>query len=680
MKKPCLFMAWVVMLLPAMCLADITATITSVADTGIRDATNTYGSDPYMYIYGSPYHMGYVRFDLKPLSVYSVLDAQLVMTVSGGAPRNDTVTTGRFAPYGLNNVAGNTPQDWDEATLNRSNTGLEVDWATGGGTMDFSRITNLDANDEMGTTETLVAGSGGAWTAGTTITLTGQPLVDFLQSRVDDNGLVTFIIRQRDAGGRGYGLATKENATVEYWPRLEITYVPGGAIDPQPADDSTIIDLNLSHLCWKNINSERAVVWFGQADVNELDYQSRLNLLAVIDEPDEETCLAIPSEMLPLSSPATYTWAVESWTYPADPNYVGDPNVLMSVKVWQFHTTTIPVILTQPADQYIFPGETAVFTTKIETQSPLSEVIWYRDDVALDPDDPNIDIATKHISGSQFVISLTVSNVSVSDDGSYYGAIRNAGDAFSLTEPAHLIVKRKLAQWTLDDNADDQTGVYNGTLFGEPNFVQDGVHYAMEFDGIDDYVQLPEGFSNFRSGMTCTIWSKPSTVSNWSRFFDFGNGAGVDNVFLTRDGTTANLTFNTYNGLVTANNALTLNEWQFFAVTMTEAGDVVIYKNGFPIQTGTLGVPTVVTRTLNYIGQSNWEADALYHGLMDDLQIYNYALDADTLATMYADVVGRYCRFKPELDLNDNCIVDIGDFAILAQSWLKCGFWPDCDL
>lgn len=673
-------MALVVALLPAICLADVTATITSVADTGIRDATNTYGSDPFMYIYGSPYHMGYVRFDLNPLSVYSVLDAQLVMTVSGGAPRNDTLTTGRFAPYGLNNIAGNTPQDWDEATLNRSNTGLEVDWATDGGAMDFGRITNLDADDGVGTTETLVTAPDGGWAAGTTITLTGQPLVDFLQSRVDDNGLVTFIIRQRDAGGRGYGLATKENATVEYWPRLEITYVPGGAVDPQPADGSTIIDLNLSQLCWKNINSERAVVWFGQADVNELDYQSRLDLLAVIDEPDDETCLAIPSEMLPLASPATYTWAVESWTYPDDPNYIGDPNVLMSIRVWQFHTTTIPVILTQPEDQYVFPGETAVFTTEVESQSPLSDIIWYKDDVAIDPAGPDIDVVVEYLEGTRYSVSLVISNVTASDEGLYHCAIRNAGEAFSLTESAYLIVKRKLAHWKLDGNADDETGVYNGTLFGEPNFVQDGDHYAMEFDGVDDYILLPEGFSNFNSGLTFTVWAKPTAVTNWARFFDFGNGAGVDNVFVTRNGTSTNLTFNTYNGLVTATGALALDEWQFFAVTMTETGNVTIYKNGFDIQTGTVGLPAVTTRTLNYIGQSNWEADALYQGLMDDIRIYNYPLDADTLATMYSDVAGRYCRVRPELDLSGNCIVDISDFAILALSWLDCGYWPDCDL
>ncbi len=78
------------------------------------------------------------------------------------------------------------------------------------------------------------------------------------------------------------------------------------------------------------------------------------------------------------------------------------------------------------------------------------------------------------------------------------------------------------------------------------------------------------------------------SVTSWARFFDFGNGAGVDNVFVTRNGTTGNLTFNTYNGSLTANDALVLNEWQFLAVTMTEGGAVVIYKDGFPIQTGTV--------------------------------------------------------------------------------------------
>lgn len=315
-------------LLSALCSAEQTATLTSIADTGIRDTSNPFGSDPYMYIYGASntYHMGYVRFDLRPLDIHTVVNAQLVMTVSGGAPRNDNLTTGRFAAYGLNHVPGNTPQDWNEAALNKSNTGLEVNWANGGGTMDFSRVTNLDANDGAGTTESI---AGGTYHTGTTMTLTGQPLVNFLQSRVDDNGLATFIIRQRDGGGRGYGLATKENPEQSYRPALQITYVPADsprATDPWPKDGDTITGQTLSRLSWKGWGADRYEVWFGPGQANETNYPSLLTRIAVIDNPTQNVSASIPEAMLPLAAPQTYTWVVQAYASDA----------LVSTAVWRF--------------------------------------------------------------------------------------------------------------------------------------------------------------------------------------------------------------------------------------------------------------------------------------------------------------------------------------------------------
>lgn len=61
---------------------------------------------------------------------------------------------------------------------------------------------------------------------GTVVTITGNALIAFLQSRVNDNGLVTFITTYPGTEGRGYGLATKENATAAYQPMLQITYIP----------------------------------------------------------------------------------------------------------------------------------------------------------------------------------------------------------------------------------------------------------------------------------------------------------------------------------------------------------------------------------------------------------------------------------------------------------------------
>lgn len=674
--------------LSLMAYADVTTTVTSAADTGIRDATNTYGADPYMYIYGAPYHMGYVRFNLAPLSIYTVLNAQLVMTVSGGAPRNDSLVTGRWAVHGLNNVSGNTPQDWNELTLNRSNTGLEVEWT--GQTLDIAggRVTNLDADDGVGTTETIVNGPGGSYAAGTTLTLvdsaTGsKPLVNFLQSRVNDNGLVTFIIRQDAGGSRGYGLATKENATQTYWPYLQITYIPGGAVEPNPADGSTITNLNLSQICWKNYLSDLAVVWFGKGDANEIDYKSRLTYLATIEEPANETCLSIPAEMVPLDVPATYTWVVESWKYPAtDPNHIGDPNELMNIKVWKFHTSAIPVVKTNPGEQYKFPGETAVFSATFEALTEMTGAIWQRNGQPLNTSDPDVNITINAAGEHLYTTTLTLSNVSAADDGAYTCIGQNSGGNSEPSAPGYLAVKRLLAQWGFNGDAVDQTGVYNGTIYGEPNFVIDGNHHAMEFYGDNDYVDLPDGFENFRAGLTFTVWAKPAAVTSWARFIDLGNGPNSDNIFLTRNGTTSNLTFNCYEGnasagAVTANNALVLNEWQMFAATVDEAGNVVLYKDGFSIQTGSISKKiNYVTRTGNFIGESNWEADALYNGLIDEIRIYNYPLDADTLATIYSDVAGPYCRFKPVLDYSGNCVVDLEDFTVYASSWLECGLWP----
>ena len=66
----------------------------------------------------------------------------------------------------------------------------------------------------------------GSAAAGTTVTVSGAPLVAFLQSRVGDGGLATFILSNDDATDRGYALASKENATEAYRPLLTIEYVP----------------------------------------------------------------------------------------------------------------------------------------------------------------------------------------------------------------------------------------------------------------------------------------------------------------------------------------------------------------------------------------------------------------------------------------------------------------------
>ena len=235
-----------------------TVTVVSDADTWTA-GTDTASNDKLEFMAiqgGGSDRTGYVRFDLSTLNILKVESATLTLTVHGAIPkppyRNDTVNTGRFALYGLNGVAGNTAQNWDPAALNGSNTGGEVDWTTGTVVVAGGRATDLD-EDVAGITETVTAAAAGGWALGTTITITGQPLVSFIQSRVDDSGLVTFILKNDDSADRGYGICSREYVDEAYHPKLELAVVTGaksGATRPNPQDKAADV-LRDAVLSWK---------------------------------------------------------------------------------------------------------------------------------------------------------------------------------------------------------------------------------------------------------------------------------------------------------------------------------------------------------------------------------------------------------------------------------------------
>ena len=203
-----------------------TVIIGSNADTWLRDGQGPFGGGAYMYTAGNYNYVSYLRFDLSAYDDADITDASLILTKDPTAPRADTLISGRFALHGLNNVVGNTAQNWSESTLTSNLAGDEwdLDSAMADSIAD-GRVVNLDGDDAgINIVES---------TDGTTMTVTGADLDSFLQSRANDGGLVTFIITFGDSTSRGIGYSTKEHATESVRPVLEITYLPNGASDPQ---------------------------------------------------------------------------------------------------------------------------------------------------------------------------------------------------------------------------------------------------------------------------------------------------------------------------------------------------------------------------------------------------------------------------------------------------------------
>lgn len=171
--------------------------------------------------------VAYIRFDLSKLDADTVKSATLTLHKVGGL-RNDTINNERHAVYGLTSQPDNTPQNWNESTMADQPFGLE----RRNRGVDPQRVFNLDADDGAKTSEDI---------KGDTVTLTGDDLVAFLNERMTDDKLATFIVMIK-AADRGYGFASRENRDESPRPTLTVaTGVPG---PPKPTlwiiGDSTV--------------------------------------------------------------------------------------------------------------------------------------------------------------------------------------------------------------------------------------------------------------------------------------------------------------------------------------------------------------------------------------------------------------------------------------------------------
>jgi hypothetical protein len=212
-----------------------------------------------------------------------------------------------------------------------------------------------------------------------------------------------------------------------------------------------------------------------------------------------------------------------------------------------------------------------------------------------------------------------------------------------------------IGYWTLNETSG--TAAINSAPAGTSGSYVNGVvlgssgpssgNMAAQFDGTNDYVSLPSDNSDYSNGLTIAAWGRPTAAGSWARFVDLGAGQDNHNLSLSRVATTTTLELAIHGSggtktFVRSSNAIDLNKWHHYVGTVNSAGVAKLYRDGqeITIDSGSAGYPAIglpsnVVRNSNFIGRSNWAADAYYQGKMYDVRIYNRALCPTEVQTLF---------------------------------------------
>ncbi len=410
---------------------------------------------------------------------------------------------------------------------------------------------------------------------------------------------------------------------------------------------------------------------------------------------------------LSLSRSSTYYWRVDEIV--PDPNGPGE--VAVQGTLWSFETVpSIPVIVSEPADQFVDPEAVVSVDFVVEATNPFFP------GGTLTSETDGLAYQWQFDDGSGFVslageMSSTLTRTTDTGDGhegSYRCEISISNDGSGsaggtvLSAAAVLTYKKMIAEFKFDDNgtpavATDTSGYGNDIAIAGATYVNDPEEgWVLSFDGDGDVVTADQLFldhfnAEINSQVTCSFWvyggETIATAGNngivfWSTTPDATNrfyAAQIPwqdgNVYFNfgRDCCSYRISANIGSG----ENAK--GKWNYFILTRNaDTGDAAVYLNGVLINDGNVAHAIEALDSFTIGGKSNDSFD----GMLKNFRLYNYEFDEIDVAQAYYDETGiAACLETPDYDFTGpdgepDCVVNLHDFALFASWWMECGLYP----
>lgn len=187
----------------------------------------------------------------------------------------------------------------------------------------------------------------------------------------------------------------------------------------------------------------------------------------------------------------------------------------------------------------------------------------------------------------------------------------------------------------------------------------------IEFDGVDDELDLPVGFSNFDAGLSLFAVVQETAVSSCPALIQLSNAPEVDDIDLDFDsvrsnrgelglqvavgpGTSASdsgrtIHFEAGSQFVSApGDAFQPGALVTLSVVQTPSAVVELRVDGVYLARGQVALPKSIERMNNFIGRSLYTGCKAFHGRVGELMLYNRALSDGERAGIEQYLIKRW--------------------------------------
>jgi hypothetical protein len=204
---------------------------------------------------------------------------------------------------------------------------------------------------------------------------------------------------------------------------------------------------------------------------------------------------------------------------------------------------------------------------------------------------------------------------------------------------------RSIVQFQFETNTLDSSGFgNNGFAVGIPGYTAGHTGQAVTLDGTNSFIQLPPNVAN-SAAFTFAAWVYWNGGAQWQRIFDFGNDTS-HYLFLTPSSSSGTLRFAINNGggeQIIETTGMPSGQWRHVAVTLS-GSNARLYTNGVLAASSSsfTNAPSNFNPNLNYLGKSQFPADPLFKGNLDEVQIADYAFTAAQIATLKTNLPPQF--------------------------------------